>query len=344
MAGVAAELSRSEWRTAIAQLGRTSLLGVTVVFALQGLASAGGVPSALEVVTTIVAASGFHVAAYLGNDIVDLPIDRTVERRASSPLVRGTVTRREAGVIVAVAAAVALVAAGSAGAGGAGAMALALALLGTYDVAGKRCVFPPLTDAVQGLGWAALAWSGASIGAGATAATAWLGAYLAMSIVLVNGVHGSLRDLGNDARHGARTTALLLGASVDASGRHRLPAGLWIYALTLHVAVVATVVVGLGALGGATPARTALALGAGVVCLGLLVVALRWSDRGAAAWPVSFAYLVVMMLLPTLLVVDQVRGALLWAIALLFAIPWLASDWLRAAVRRPAAVGGRAST
>lgn len=337
-------MNRKEWCTAATQLGRTSLLGVTIVFGLQGLASAGHRASAGDVAVTIVAAAAFHVTVYLWNDVVDLPIDRTVARRAKSPLVRGTISLGQAKAIVAVGAAAAIGVSATQGPAAVAVMAAAIALIGAYDVWGKRAAFPPLTDAVQGLGWAALAWFGALAGGGGTRATLWLGAYLTISIVLINGVHGSIRDLANDARHSARTTALLLGAHVEPSGHHVLPRGLWVYALTLHVATVSLIVLGLVDVGTATSSRVGAAVLAGAGCLVLLVLALARADSGDRAWPVSFAYLVVMMLAPTLLVLEHVRGPLLWAIAVIFVAPWLASQWLRSTLRQLPPVRRQAST
>ena len=107
----------------------------------------------------VVVALGFHLFAYLVNDVVDLPIDRHEPRRAMSPLVRGAVSR---GVTLAVALAgmaVSLVVAvgwGAGGGRGAGVLVAAFALMAVYDLWGKRSSVPWLLDLAQGLGWAAL--------------------------------------------------------------------------------------------------------------------------------------------------------------------------------------------
>lgn len=331
-----------ETRTAIAQLGRTSLLGVTFVYTLQGAASAPEPAGAPRLLLALLAATAAHLAVYAWNDVADLAIDSTEPRRAPSPLVRGTLTPRQVVVGAGAAAAVALVLAALAGGAALLAMAATLALLGAYDRWGKRASFPPLTDAVQGLGWAALVTFGATAAGAVGAATAWLGAVVVVQILLVNGVLGALRDLANDARHGARTTALLLGARPAADGA-RLPAAVWVYAVLLHLAQVGLLLAGVSATAGPAPAaptavRTALVLAVGAGCLALLVTALRFTRRGAtrsptASWSAGLGYILGMLALPTVLVTDGLDAPRLVALLVLFLAPWLASRWVRATAR-----------
>jgi hypothetical protein len=91
--------------------------------------------------------------------------------------------------------------------------------MGAYNLWGKRCRFPPLTDAIQGLAWASLAiYAAQAFGAEPNAMTWTVAAYVAGFTLLFNGVHGSLRDLRNDFTSGARTTAIFLGARPDPGG------------------------------------------------------------------------------------------------------------------------------
>ncbi|MBX9246936.1 UbiA family prenyltransferase, partial [Actinotalea ferrariae] len=263
-----------------ARLVRGSVLGVTWAFALLGVASAHDGASWPTVARVLVVATAFHVAVYVWNDLLDLPLDRTEPRRATSPLVLGTVSPRAALAVSSGAAVVALVLLTSLEA--VLAMAAGLALLAAYDVWGKRCAFPPLTDAVQGLGWAALVWAGAASAGGATVLTAWLGAAVVAQILLVNGVVGAGRDVPNDQRHGARTTALLLGARAEEDGV-RLTTALRVYGVALHVLTVALVLGALAAGGGASPGRVALVLGGGALAGVALVGALTAAGR-ARAW------------------------------------------------------------
>lgn len=321
------------WVTTAAQLGRASVLGVTWAFVLLGMASAGRAVDAAGLVVALGAATAFHVAAYAGNDLVDLPVDRTDPRRAASPLVRGTVSPRAAAGAVAVAAAVALGTAALAGPVAAAAMGAALVLLGAYDLWGKRTRVPPVTDLVQGLGWAALACFGAAAAGGLTAGTGWLAAYVTVMIALVNGVVGAVRDLANDGRHGVRTTALVLGAHVRDDGRHVLPTRFWAYAVVLHVASVATVLGGLVATGTASSAHVVATVVAGGLGLALLLAGLAAADRPTTSWRAGFGHIVVVLMLPAVLVLDHLDGLLLGLLVVLFAAPWAGSRWVRATVR-----------
>ena len=159
-------------------------------------------------------AIAFHVYAYVSNDVVDLPIDRTAPARWCSPLVLGTL---RSGTAVAVAAAqvpiaVAVTWWGGGGVPGVTALLVACALMLGYNLWGKRTRVPPVTDLVQGLGWSAFTLVGTFLAGGPGPATPWLLTFVTVYIMLANGVHGSIRDLRNDLRYDVRSTAILLGA------------------------------------------------------------------------------------------------------------------------------------
>jgi 4-hydroxybenzoate polyprenyltransferase len=112
----------------------------------------------------------------------------------------------------------------------------AMGLMLLYNLYGKRFPLPLVSDAVQGLGWAALALYGAlATGMPLHARAGWLCATILLYVMMVNGLHGGLRDLANDARHGARTTALFLGARATPEGELILSARIVLYGLTLHL-------------------------------------------------------------------------------------------------------------
>ena len=314
---------------AVAQLTRAPLFAVTFMFVLLGVAGSSGEVPASDLALILVASIGFHVAVYVVNDIVDLPIDRTEPRRATSPLVLGTVTPGRMAVVAAAAAVVgvgtAAVVAWSAGV----AMACATGLLIVYDVWGKRCALPPLTDLVQGLGWAALLASGSLAGGGTTATTAWLGAYVVVAILLVNGVHGAVRDLANDQRYGARTTARFLGASVDASGAFHLPVRLWVYGVVLHVVDVALLAVPLTTDESSRSVELAVVVAGGVIGLVALGRGLHRAGDRRVALGAGFAYIIVMLAVPAALVAESLDGAVLVAMVVLFVGPWAGSTFVR---------------
>jgi hypothetical protein len=168
----------------------------------------------------------------------------------------------------------------------------------------------------------------------------WLGSYVVLAIIVVNGVHGAVRDLANDHAHGARTTALWLGGRVDESGA-TIPTRLWVYGIVFHVADVSVLIAAL-----ATDARPRLLLIAVVVlgggaCLAALCVGLMHARQRRVSWGAGFAYIIVMLLLPATLVVDQLRGALLAATAVLFVVPWACSTYVRTMLRSAIAHVGR---
>lgn len=187
------------------------LLGVASVTELAGR-PAPGLGVLLQV---LLVAWLFHLFAYLFNDVIDLPVDRTQPQRASDPLVRGDLDVRWA-----LAASLATLPAACAMTwwigGGRDAQLVLLAAFGAmaiYDVWGKRCFFPPLTDLAQGVGWSLmLFWAALTLEHQLTAWSWVLGLGAALFVFQVNGVHASLRDLDNDLRAGCFTAAILLGS------------------------------------------------------------------------------------------------------------------------------------
>ena len=94
-----------------------------------------------------------------------------------------------------------------------------------------------------GPGRAALLCYAAERTGGLTGRTLLAATYVALFVVLVNGVHGGLRDLHNDAHHDGLTTAAALGARIDVHGSLVLPRRLVSYAWTLNAAMVAVAAV-----------------------------------------------------------------------------------------------------
>jgi 4-hydroxybenzoate polyprenyltransferase len=193
---------------------RFSALGATAILPLLGAASVAPRIEPALLLGLLAAALLFHCFAYVLNDVIDLPIDRLEPQRATFPLVRGMVSPAQAlaFALAQVPLAFALTAWLGGGPAAFGALALAFALMAVYNLWGKRAPFPPLTDLAQGLGWAALLVYGAALAGPPAPLTAALAAFEVVFILLINGVHGPLRDLANDLRCGARTTAILLGA------------------------------------------------------------------------------------------------------------------------------------
>lgn len=290
---------------------RFSALGATAALPLLG---AGSVTARLphrRATGLLAVATAFHLFAYLHNDVCDLDLDRTQPRRRHYPLVRGAV-KPEVALGLATACAplafalhawlVAPDARAPARSDAATNLAAAFGALAIYNRWGKVCPVPPLTDLVQALGWAALLRYGAlATGRAPTALTRLLMAYEVLLILMVNGIHGALRDLENDAARGARTTALFFGARLEDGGRLRLSPALLIYALTLQAVLLALPL-------GYAVARAGERRGAsGVVTLAAATVftLARLARGGQASDGAGMAHLVLLLSMPVALVAPR---------------------------------------
>ena len=216
---------------------RLPAFGFTVMLPLLGADSAGQLLIAHQVLGIIGVALAFHSFSYVLNDVIDLPVDRTQALRVNAPLVRGLIRPGQALAFALLQIPVALIITAWIGGGRESYIALStgFVLMAVYDCWGKRVAFPPITDVIQGMAWGALVFYGASLGSGSiTSLTIDLFAFVVVYIVLINGVHGSLRDLSNDLACGLRSTAILLGARPrDAEGLF-IPLRLQLYALILQ--------------------------------------------------------------------------------------------------------------
>ncbi len=297
---------------------------------LLGAATASQQLSISLVPGLVAVAVSFHIYAYLLNDVVDLPIDLTDPRRAGSPLVNGLVSP---GVTLALALIqipllALLVIWLDAGASALVTLAVLVIAVTVYDVWGKRCPVPPVTDLVQGVAWGALGWLAAEIVADTTGWTVILALYFVVFILLANGVHGSIRDLANDRRHGARTTATWFGARVGAGGEVRVEGTYLGYALVLQILTVALAF---------TPAALgwedtgwlrliAIAL-AGAISTVCLVMAARASDRHRqlvlGAW-----HLILVLATVFLMLADRLPAWALAAAIGCYVLPFASYRWL----------------
>jgi 4-hydroxybenzoate polyprenyltransferase len=224
----------------IGRFVRLSIVGFSLLLPLAGAAAVSERVSAGQLAALIAVGLAFHVFAYVSNDIFDLSIDRTEPLRAGSPLVRGLIRPSVALAIalvpVPVTAALHLWAGGPPAA--AAALLTAMALMLIYNRYGKRVAFPLVSDAVQAIGWVALALYGAfATSAALTEPLGWLAAIVFVYVLLINGLHGGLRDIRNDAAHGARTTAIWFGAGADDEGRLLVPRSLARYGAALQLAL-----------------------------------------------------------------------------------------------------------
>lgn len=319
---------------------RLSASGASLVLPLLGAASAAGGLTGRRAARLLAVAGAFHAFAYVHNDVCDLEIDRTQPLRAAYPLVRGAIGPRAALAIAGAcgAAAFALDGAGR-GKGGGGRRALlaaALGLMGAYNQWGKRCPFPPLTDLAQGLGWAALIGYGAAAAGGRpTRLTALLATYEVLLILMVNGVHGALRDLGNDAARGARTTAIMLGASERPGGGLAVPPALAAYALALQAALLALPLWGAAANVAGHGAGELRAARAGVGAVAALTAALLGAAARGGARPadVGMLHLILLLTAPVALAAPGMGRGARAATLLAHTLPLLANGMTYDALR-----------
>ena len=204
----------------------------------------------------------------------------------------------------------------------------AFGLMAAYNRWGKGCPAPPLMDLAQGLGWAALlAYGALATGRRPTRLTGLLVGYEVLLILMVNGVHGALRDLGNDKDRGARTTAILFGATVGPEGGLAVPPALAAYALALQAALLALPLWGaLANLAGYEPRARATAV-AGLGTLDILTVVLLGAAARGGARPADVGMLHLILLLSTpLALVGPGLAPAPWAVLMLaHTLPLLAN-------------------
>lgn len=324
---------------AVALFLRLSVFGMTALMVLLGAASTSPHLPGRSALALLAIATCYHLFAYLLNDVVDLPIDRHETRRAMSPLVRGTVRPGVALVIAFAQVPLGLIIA-SRTPGSARAvvcLAVSFALMAVYDLYGKRTGMPWVTDVVQGLGWAALLLCGAAVRGPWQPLTWVLFAFVTVYIVMANGVHGALRDLDNDARQGARSVAIVMGARIDGDGRLSMPASLAAYAWILHGVLIAIAFVP-AALGeppmepGAR-AVTVLALATVAALASRMAADAIGSPSLVSRRSAGTLHIVLVMALPAIAVLGPLDPAFQLLLGTAFTVPLTALGWFPDALR-----------
>ncbi len=290
-------------------------------------------PSSGTLALVVAVGLGFHIYAYVLNDVVDLPVDRTEPRRATFPLVTGRVGRGTAFAVALACVPFGLGLAFQFGtAGSVAVLGVAYAAMAVYDVWGKRSAVPMLTDLVQGLSWAALLWWGALTVGDPTATTVWLAVGVVVFILLANGVHGSLRDLANDVRCGARSTALFFGTrplpdgGVAVNGRYTAYAGI------LHAGVLMSVLAAV--LSEPQPSVIALVLVAAGAVASTALARDAWASAGDG-WRMrrlGLLHLAILLLLPLFAVSPHLDAATGAVVLVTVVGPIAANSWLPTAL------------
>ncbi|MEM8489839.1 MAG: UbiA prenyltransferase family protein [Pseudomonadota bacterium] len=220
---------------------RASYLGHSWLLVLLGAGSVEADLGPTPILGLMLIAFNFHCFGYVHNNLIDYPIDRTATLRSEDPLVKGQIGIPTAWAIALLQIPLSFSVAVLLNVEPAALYTLTIGYLATigYNVYGKRCPIPPLTDALQGVAWSSLA----TFGALAVGDLNWISsipiAFGFSYIFLINGVHGGLRDLENDLRHGKKTTATFFGAEpIPGSGQVKSTPKLLSFAYLAFVALV----------------------------------------------------------------------------------------------------------
>jgi 4-hydroxybenzoate polyprenyltransferase len=228
---------------------RLHYFAFTSMLILLGAAASAARPGpAWRIAALLLIGAFFHIHGYVMNDVIDLDLDKSQARRARDPLVRGAISKRAAAAFALAQLPFAALVCWRIGVGAqAGAvLAAAFVMAFVYNMWGKRCPIPPLTDLVQGLSWAALAAFAAlaveplALRDPVRGQIVPILAHGAGFILLINGIHGGLRDLATDDAMGMRTSARFLGARVESSGSRTESVsspGVMLFAFGVHTAM-----------------------------------------------------------------------------------------------------------
>jgi 4-hydroxybenzoate polyprenyltransferase len=296
--------------TSVALFTRFAAFSFSAVLPLLGAATVAPNLNAEAALRLLGIAITFHIFGYVLNDIVDLPIDRTHPLRQRYPLVMGTISPRVALTIALAQIPLATVLTLQLTTRPLAYVALssAFSLIAIYDVWGKRSSYPLLMDLIQGIGCCTLVLYGAYTAQDMpNQLTVVICTTVAVYIVLINGVHGSLRDLGNDIVHGVLTTPIFWGVRPSPTG-FTVPRRFVAYALCLQVLLGMLIVMPFligwlpyrHALLVVTMAAEAVLLGSSYVLLALAMSNLRNPKRLATIGTWHIIVLLSMLLAPLL--------------------------------------------
>ena len=190
-------------------------MALTALYPIIGLLRSTGPVSAGDWLSLVALGVLFHVYAHVANDVIDLSLDLTDPRRGRDPMVLGRVSPQwglwlalsTTPVMALLLLGHPIVVAGSLAAG----VALLAAMTSPASPPGSLPSRLGPGRRVVGTGLRGGLWRRAC---GAT----WWAAGLVAFVALVNGVHGAVRDVENDRRAGANTTAVVLGARIREDG------------------------------------------------------------------------------------------------------------------------------
>lgn len=211
-----------QWLIDAQQLIRFPALAFTLLLPLLGAATVASEFTLGQMVTLLLVGLMFHTFAYVLNDVIDLPIDRTHLMRQNEPLVRGAILPQQALFIAIVQIPLAFLVTFWSGGNALAYSALggAFVLLAVYDIFSKRTAFPPLIDFAQALGWGLFVLFG--VGVVSQHPTKLASVPFLFSIIyvmIINSLH-SMKDIPNDVIYHAHTTPTYFGVRQTTSGAY----------------------------------------------------------------------------------------------------------------------------
>lgn len=213
----------------------TSFVFFLGFFATNHAVSLSGFITCLSVILS------YHLFYCWINDLADLKIDRTNPSRSVGFLVEGLISPRNFLILSLIQIPILFFMTYMSRVGNASYLflAIALILMTVYNVYGKKCKFPFITDAAQGASWSAFILYAATLnGSFPSYETFVIALYFFCFITLINGIHGTLRDLHNDQKHGAKTMSLFLGAR-EISGKFFFPKAIYWYSISWLIPIAA---------------------------------------------------------------------------------------------------------
>jgi 4-hydroxybenzoate polyprenyltransferase len=188
-----------------------------------------------------------HVYGFILNDIVDVNIDRENPQRRYSPLVQRRVSAQLALVVTIATIPLAHAMLASVRT----CSVLDHFLLGTsfflaavYNLSGKRFqLLPLIPDLCLGVAVGLLALLGSHLVAGhVPTAAVLISTFYVLQLLLVNSIHGGIKDIDTDLRSGVVTTPIWWGAGVREGGVVNSPLTFKLCGLSLQALSIASIV------------------------------------------------------------------------------------------------------
>jgi len=199
------------------------------------------VPGVMDLIVIIAVAWGFHMTFYGFNDVTDYHLDRLLGRKDDHPLVRGDMSRRTALIIALAHTASVFIIEALSGTTVQLILLLAIACGGViiYDVFSKRNSFPPLTDAIESIGFIALALYGATK-VGIPDPLSWtLAITYGLFMNFITGSFLGIVDVEGDLKGKALTTPIWFGTHpIEGSDLPYIPRSLTIFGLSQIAALI----------------------------------------------------------------------------------------------------------